>query len=568
MKIKLNKLDNRGTILMLVVISAFIMSVVGMGSISLMGMQEIQARSELDVARVQQLADAGLELAKIDFSDACQAGKCNQDFIENKLALKAGVRPSALLGQCYVNKTVVLGGGTVTYSVNGDPANDIKEGGASKLGYYVIAVTATVGGLTPGSPVTRKFISQQLQAIRSANPEYFEIKGTSLFPVRGAATCTLLDDGRVLYTGGDTLSGSDYSEGDSHAVNNVTVFDPNGNGGNGQFSEMAPLIQRREEHTATKLANGTILIAGGFDGKQELDSVEIYDPLANGGLGQSELLVGAGSRMTDPRMCHVAVFLRGTNEVLILGGFNGRNANTALSSADIFRGDDRQFVPDANVPDMHTGRHCFNVTVLNQDLDGRVLIPGGSNGENPTNRVEIYNRATNTFTDLPNLSAGRLDACCIQLNDGRVLIVGGHDDDPQAVATADICDPVAGTTVRVPQKMSQPRADMYLSYVPGSDNILISGGVYKEGEQIPYVEEFNPHAPKNNQFFKPWRSAMLERVESENNSCVQLRNGTVIFAGGWTHNSGSKLSQGLRFPIVYSKRQNTYIEGPVTRAIE
>lgn len=73
MKRQLQPCDNRGTVLMLVVVSAFIMSIVGLGTINLMGLQEIQARAELDVVRAGHIADAGLELGMVWISSNCTA---------------------------------------------------------------------------------------------------------------------------------------------------------------------------------------------------------------------------------------------------------------------------------------------------------------------------------------------------------------------------------------------------------------------------------------------------------------------------------------------------------------
>src|SRR5437762_9934670 len=51
----------------------------------------------------------------------------------------------------------------------------------------------------------------------------------------------------------------------------------------GTWAPIADLNQPRAEHTATLLANGTVLIAGGRDAAdQALASAEIYDPATGG----------------------------------------------------------------------------------------------------------------------------------------------------------------------------------------------------------------------------------------------------------------------------------------------
>src|SRR5438046_6803985 len=51
----------------------------------------------------------------------------------------------------------------------------------------------------------------------------------------------------------------------------------------GTWAPIADLNQPRAEHTATLLANGTVLIAGGRDAAdQALASAELYDPVTGG----------------------------------------------------------------------------------------------------------------------------------------------------------------------------------------------------------------------------------------------------------------------------------------------
>lgn len=94
-----------------------------------------------------------------------------------------------------------------------------------------------------------------------------------------------------------------------------------------------PLPAGRAEHTATALADGRILVAGGFDENgptdattlvQEVDGLVTYAPLT-GGLG-------------DPRGGHTATRLP-DGRVLVLGGTTRRDADTTssfVSSAEIY----------------------------------------------------------------------------------------------------------------------------------------------------------------------------------------------------------------------------------------
>jgi hypothetical protein len=87
--------------------------------------------------------------------------------------------------------------------------------------------------------------------------------------VRHGHTATVLDNGKVLVTGGDPgLSPTVLTA-------SAELFDPAA----GTFSPTGSMNIARQNHTATRTASGKILIAGGDgNGGLNLSSAEIYDP--------------------------------------------------------------------------------------------------------------------------------------------------------------------------------------------------------------------------------------------------------------------------------------------------
>src|SRR5256884_7477044 len=95
----------------------------------------------------------------------------------------------------------------------------------------------------------------------------------------------------------------------------------------GTWAPIADLTQPRAEHTATLLANGTVLIAGGRDAAdQPLASAEIYDPATAG----YTLLA---SPLPAPVWGHTATRL-GDGTGVIAGGQRGGRYRPAAQLVD------------------------------------------------------------------------------------------------------------------------------------------------------------------------------------------------------------------------------------------
>src|SRR5256714_4333678 len=146
--------------------------------------------------------------------------------------------------------------------------------------------------------------------IDASSSNQVEQLGPLAVPRTGHAA-TVLADGRVLITGGRDSAGI--------IVATAEVFDP----ASQTSTTIGVLNTARVDHTATLLADGRVFIAGGTSASGALTSAEIFDP-ANPGAGFRVL----SATMSAARARHAATRLH-DGTVLIAGG-------DAAGTAEIF----------------------------------------------------------------------------------------------------------------------------------------------------------------------------------------------------------------------------------------
>lgn len=282
-----------------------------------------------------------------------------------------------------------------------------------------------VGGLGPGE-FSAKAVG--IAEVFDPHAEQWAKTGPLAGPARHYHRATLLDDGRVLVTGG--IIGGQF-------VSAAELFDPAA----GTWKATAPMRQGRLGHTATLLSDGRVLVAGGVVAGEGVptgfsDSAELFDP-------------GAGTwaevaKMPTLRAEHTATLL-GDGTVLIAGGHDGPQT-PALRDALLF---DPKAGTWATVPRlMGTGRAAHTATLLR---DGTVVLAGGSEardhggGGRPLRSTELFDPAAGDWQPGSPLGRARLGHAATELSDGRLLVVGGlgarEEGVPQPVDSAEVYDP-------------------------------------------------------------------------------------------------------------------------------
>jgi hypothetical protein len=295
----------------------------------------------------------------------------------------------------------------------------------------VVLAAVPVATLVPGDD----------EPARPAAPGYSEA------PVRGRAahTATLLGDGRVLIVGGCTRDGCTTAE-DSPG----TEYYVPGRG----FTAGPELVQPRQGHSATVLADGRVLIVGGWarEGASPMDSAEIYEPRAGTFIPVGPLASGRGG--------HTAAVLP-DGRVLVAGG----NSDTA----ELFDPERNEFSLAESMPEPRIAAPAITLA------DGRVLVVGGRDtaGRALASAV-LYDPRSDTWQPTGSMGTPRDKHALAPLPDGRVLVLGGTRDEREPLATTEVYDPRTGRFESGPPM--DTRRFKLTAAVDADGRVIVAGG--------------------------------------------------------------------------------------------
>jgi N-acetylneuraminic acid mutarotase len=312
-------------------------------------------------------------------------------------------------------------------------------------------------------------------------------------------TATRLQDGTVLVAGGwDGTSGRSSSRLKAAAE----IFNSQTN----EWTAVASMNRARNGHSATLLASGKVLVVGGPD-------AELFDPT-------TKKWFWAG-KLAQPRGRHTATRLE-DGRVAVVGGFISEGEVTA--SVELYNPKTAKWFDGGQLLEPRAYQTALG-------LDGnRVLLAGGENPRN-TPTAEIHSALTSRSTVTAPLQ--KPHAFCqawVRLNDGRLLVTGGEGTDatwppvrgvpPEHVALAEIYNPATNMWT-----LAKPMTSIRCGH---SATVLRDGRVFVMGGERG--------AGTTTEFFEPkldeWSSGPKLPRSYRGHTATLLFDGRILIVGG------------------------------------
>ena len=324
----------------------------------------------------------------------------------------------------------------------------------------------------------------------------------------------LLDDGRFMVIGGSTGAGS------SQATSAVWLYDP----ATGHWTSAASMPEPRAYPMVVRLADGSVLVAGGSADGHPLDTAELYSPDTGSWT--------ATGRMNVPRTEGSLIALPDGRALVAGGGIEGAPNYTATASVEIYD-------PNSNswtmTQAMSVARTLMTATLLK---DGEVLVAGGSTAYYSaagqlTSSVQIFDPNSNTWRETSPLPMPLYTHAATLLTNGRVLVTGGYSssaDSAPSLNEAFEFDPATEQWSTV-APLSTARAEHTMLEL-SDGRVLAMGGVDENYDVLRTVEIYDPAA-------NAWTLTGSLPVAIFWPAAGVLRDGRVLVAGGSTDVKGS-----------------------------
>ncbi len=335
-----------------------------------------------------------------------------------------------------------------------------------------------------------------------------------------------------------------------------------------------PLMRvARAGATATLLKTGPnagkILIVGGGGrvvdlGTSETEpvwaSTELYDPLTNA--------FAAGPSMHGAREEHTATMIvagPSAGKILIAGGKNSNR--DFLASTELYDPASNTF---ADGPNLHGARREDTATAIAPGPNaGKILIAGGDGYSSSRDSTELYDPVSNIFAPGPSMSGERMAHTATVIpsgpNAGKILIAGGDGYSFTShgysgmLASTELYDPASNKFAPGPF-MNVARESATATVIasgPNAGEILIAGGFGESRKPLSSTEIYDPATNR----FTPGPAMNVGRGEHTATAIAAGPNtGMILIAGG--EGAGEGTDSYLASTELYDPASDTFAAGP------
>src|SRR5665213_3712373 len=271
--------------------------------------------------------------------------------------------------------------------------------------------------------------------------------------------------------------------------------------------------------TATVLANGGVLLAGGTTGTVSTDTLattaELYSLSSNAWTATAS---GA------PVVANAVSALLPNGNVLVAGG--SAVGGTATNLAAIYDPTTNVWSAAAAMP---SGDAVFGASAVTLQ-NGSILVVGGDTGTLtapvPSALVSIYTPTTGAWTAMNTMATARAFLSATLLGNGNVLVAGGQtvvSSTATVATTAEVYSPTQNTWSAAGALVT-PRSNARSALLP-SGQVLLVGGQNAAGTAISNAELYTPAT-------NSWSATGSLATARTNAVVTALPTGQVIAAGG------------------------------------
>ena len=351
-------------------------------------------------------------------------------------------------------------------------------------------------------------------------PDQFVDVANTMFDGRADHSATRLASGDVLLAGGQT----DFVT----VTSSANIFEP----GEDVFRPvLSTLVRARHAHAAARLGSGAILV-GGYDGTDAMSTTEVYD--------NSFGVFLEGPEMEEKRDFVAAIEIGQDEGVLVAGGLSYSGASAGYSkTAELLVGAAGW---RRTRGDMVLRRAGHTLTTL---ADGRILVCGGQPaGSQFAPAAEIYDPSTERFTETAFKPSARRQGhtATLLLNSGWVLIADG------GTAQLELFDPATERFFSAGGSSFARRTSATASRLPG-DRVLIAGGFDSPSSSTTILASMDLFLPSfgGGGLGAVVRGETVFESPRAGHTATELDDGRILFAGGYGSVSDESLATGVLF---------------------